>query len=99
MAFMMISHKPEWTWVFPKDGALLSTVLATTYKEQVRAVYALADPRDNWWPTNTNCFYVKDVNAMYDFIGQYKYYKKTLPRSVALDVVIAALTHLMPKKK
>ena len=42
---------------------------------------------------------VKGVDAMYDFIGQYKYYKKTLPRSVALDVVIAALTRLMPKKK
>lgn len=36
---------------------------------------------------------------MYDYIGQYKYYKKTLPRSVAMDVVIAALTHILPKKK
>ena len=36
---------------------------------------------------------------MYDFIGQYRYYKKMLPRSVAIDVVIAVLTPLLPKKK
>ena len=47
LAFMMIAHKPEWSWVFPKDGAILSTVLATIYKEQVRAICALADVRDN----------------------------------------------------
>ena len=47
MAFMIISHKPEWTWVFPKDGAILSTVLATIYKEQVRAICSLTDAGDN----------------------------------------------------
>ena len=47
MAFIMISHKPEWTWFFPKDGALLSTVLATIYKDKVRAVCALADVSDS----------------------------------------------------
>lgn len=47
MAFMMISHKTEWSWVFPKDGALLSTVLATIYKGQIRAVCGLADVREN----------------------------------------------------
>ena len=46
---------------------------------------------------NTNNFYVNGVNAMYDYIGQHKYYKKTLPWSIAMDV-IAALTHLLPKK-
>ena len=98
MEFMMISHKSEWTQVLPKDGAILSAVVATIYEEKVRAICALADVRDNWWSMNTNNSYVKGVNAMYDYIGQYSYYK-TLPRSIAMDVIIAALTHLLPKKK
>ncbi|KAI1259528.1 hypothetical protein F5Y18DRAFT_408997 [Xylariaceae sp. FL1019] len=71
-ARMIIALKPEWTWIFPKDGTLLSAVLAGIYKEQ-------------------------GVDAMYDYIGDFKYYKKTLPRAVAIDVAITALSQVLGK--
>ena len=89
----MIANRPAWTWIYPKDGMVLSVVLATIYREQVCDLLLAG----YWGGSFLTLSLYQGLHTMYDYVGTYKYYKKTLPRAVAIDVVMAALMQMLPK--
>jgi len=79
----------DFVWIDPKDPQIITATLVTIYQEKVNKHFSKCML---WLRTDRT----QGVDAMYDFISTYKYYKSPLRRVVAIEVVVNALLKMLP---